>query len=135
MRGEIIPVIDLAQRLGYRRPSPADLRPPQTRPQPSDSGNFSERNGDGHSEQKFSIYAIDTKLLICNCQGCQVGMIINGLQETITINPDKHRHNVVQQKGLPNFVDGLYMEDKGLVQVVYIKKILSSEELELLQNS
>ncbi|ETR73998.1 MAG: Chemotaxis protein cheW [Candidatus Magnetoglobus multicellularis str. Araruama] len=115
LRGSIIPVIDLSQRLGFERPSP----PPQVL----------------ENDLQQSDYQNNTRMLIVTVNQLRVGMIIDGLQKVVTLSSDDHHEPVVNKAALPEYVDGVFVQGTGMIQMIHIKQAISSEELSVLRNT
>lgn len=115
LRGTMVPVIDLSARLNYVRPTP----PPRI----------------NKNENELSPYQEDTRILIVNINDISIGMIIDGIRKVIEIKQESQHKSVVNSNALPDYVNGISIQDKGIIQIVHLKKAISSEELSVLRNT
>ncbi|MBF0452561.1 MAG: chemotaxis protein CheW [Candidatus Magnetomorum sp.] len=115
LRGTMIPVIDLSKRLGFIRPS----APPQLL----------------ENEEVPSSFQKDTRLVIVTINHLRIGMIIDGLQKVMSLASDMHHESVVNNEALPDYIDGMFVQEAGIVQMIHIKHAVSSEELTILRNT
>jgi purine-binding chemotaxis protein CheW len=115
LRGTMLPVIDLSQRLGFVRSSP----PPQVL----------------KNESAPSAYQKDTRLLIVTVNDLRIGMIIDGLQKVVSLSSEDHHEPVVNKDVLPEYVDGVFIQGTGIVQMIHVKQAISIEELSVLRNT
>jgi len=115
LRGLMVPVIDLSKRLGYVR----NLPPPRI----------------NESEETLSHFQNNTRMLIITINELQIGMIIDGIKNVIDIKKESQHQSVVTDNALPDYVNGISIQDQGIIQIVHLKKVLTSEELSVLRNT
>lgn len=112
LRGQLLPVVDLSERLGYMRPEP----PP---PLSAD-------------ESPLSSYRADTRLLLIPVDQKKVLMIIDGLEGIHHISSPERQDD--KESGTGEMDAMLIMDDGSTVQRIRTQRILSAAELEELQS-
>lgn len=105
LRGQLLPVLDLSQRLDYQRPEP----PPSIRAE----------------ESPLTSYRGDTRLLVITLDDKKVLLIIDGLEGIHHIT-DQNRQTA-EDSGMESI---RIMDDGSTVQLVRTSRILSANELE-----
>lgn len=111
LRGRLLPVVDLSQRLGYLRPEP---------PPPISA-----------EESPLTSYRNDTRLLMITIDEKKVLMIIDGLEDIRHIAaPD---HQAAEESGAGGMESMRIMDDGSTVQMIRARQVLSANELEELQ--
>jgi purine-binding chemotaxis protein CheW len=106
LRGAILPVLDLAERLG----APASSASPQGGP---DAGSGWRR---GHRILRFSG------------AGLALGAIVEAVGGIRTLTPGDRRPAVLSAEGTPRFLGDLWLVDGHLTQELSLAHLLSPEE-------
>ena len=112
-RGQLIPVIDMLERLGIPRP-PA---PPQL-------------NEDDDVE---SQYQVGTRLLLTSNSEARYAVIMDGWRGIREFADDSYRSGVITDNAKAPFINGLNLTDGKMLQRILLHKILYPEELQSLQ--
>lgn len=102
-RGAMVPVIDLAKRIGLQR----DSYPPRTR-----------------------IVLVNLKLT--NHNPLSVGLIIDQVHDIHSFDESDHKEGVLNQEKTP-FLQGVLVNGESMIQILIPEKMLTPEEQALLQ--
>jgi len=113
--GAFLPVIDLSNRLGFQRPKP---------PPPLNS-----------NEPELTPYTKETRIIIVQCKDLKIGMIVDNIKEILEVGHDDIRENVLMEDARPDYIDGIIINKKELVQIVHVKQIIDEEELAMIRNT
>ncbi len=112
LRGEPLPVLDLTHRLGLERLPP---------PIPAVDGS------------PFSPYPENTRLLVTNAEGRRFAAILDGWENLLNVSREQIEGGVVRAEKIPDWIDGIALEEAGMVQLIRIRQALTPKELDLLQ--
>ena len=104
LRGTPLPVMDLTQRLGFKR----------------------SRVSDAHG---LSVYPVTARLLVTSADKKPFAAILDGWQGVGELSKASVEPNVIQDRNLPDYVDGLCLDGGEIIQMIRIRKALSVEEL------
>ncbi len=113
LRGALIPVIDIQERLGRLRTAP---------PPPLSA-----------SEPVLSPYPRGTRLLLVTVEGMRYGVIMDRWQGIRDLEEGSHREGVLKGEAKSSFIYGLQLLQEGMVQRVVLRQLLRSDELALLR--
>ena len=115
LRGELVPVIDLVERLGQMRVPP---------PPPISS-----------REQAQSPYPKGTRLLLTESgDGFRYAVIMDGWKGIHSFEEESYREGVLTRDGKLPWINGINLGESGMVQRILLRSLLRDEERALLQN-
>ncbi len=113
LRGDLLPVVDLARRLGFERDTP---------PAAADGSPLAPyRNG--------------TRLLVVSAGACRFAVIVDEIDGIHTIVPEQFRTRVMDGNDVPRFFGDVGVGDGGMVQLIRLREILGPEEFGLLRTA
>ena len=107
LRGALIPVIDMLERLG----------PPL-----------------GLQESPQSPYPAGTRLLLTADGDFRFAVIMDGWQGIRELDEQSYREGILTELGKSPFINGINIGDEGMIQRVLLRKLLHDEERSLLLN-
>jgi purine-binding chemotaxis protein CheW len=114
LRNEMVPVVDLSRRLGFRRPDP---------PPPVQAG-----------EDARVPYRRNTRMLITTVDAVRIALIVDGTEEIRSYRQEDVRTSVFRDDAHPGFLDRLTVRENRVIQLVQIRNVLSDHELALLKS-
>ena len=113
LRGELVPVVDVVERLGQFRAA----APPRI----------------SADEAPQSPYPRGTRLLLTRDEtGFRYAVIMDGWQGIRELEQESYREGVLGSEGKPPWINGLNIEEGGMVQRILIRQLLYAEERKLL---
>ncbi|MBT3309480.1 MAG: hypothetical protein HN382_08175 [Gammaproteobacteria bacterium] len=114
LRGALIPVIDMLERLGqHRMQAPPPL---------------------GLQESPQSPYPAGTRLLLTADGDFRFAVIMDGWQGIRELDEQSYREGILTELGKSPFINGINIGDEGMIQRVLLRKLLHDEERSLLLN-
>ena len=114
LRGELVPVIDIMERLGHFR----DVPPPPL----------------SATEDQQTAYPKGTRLLMTSSEGFRFGVIMDGWQGIREFDDESYRDSILASEGKSPWVNGVNIGDEGMIQRILLRKLLHQEERVLLQS-
>lgn len=112
LRGILIPVIDILERLGLHRAAP----PPQL----------------SAVESPQTAYPQGTRLLLTSNGDFRFAVIMDGWQGIREFDDQSYRDGILTEQGKSPFINGMNIGDEGMIQRVLLKQLLHDEERALL---
>lgn len=119
LRGVLVPVVDILERLGKFRPPPPP--PPMTA-----------------SEDAQSAYPIGTRVLIASHAAepgqpiTRFGVIMDHWVDFRQFEDDSYCHSVLQDSATAPFINGANVGENGLIQHILVRHLLHDEERQIL---
>jgi len=113
LRNEMLPVVDLSQRLGYHRPEP----PPPVNPR----------------EERLLPYRRDTRMLVTTAAGLRMALIVDGMEEILSYPEEALRPGLLRDGAQGACLDRLAVHGGKVVQLVRLRNALSEAERALLR--
>lgn len=114
LRGDLVPVIDVLERLGQFRAEP---------PPPLSA-----------AESPQTPYPKGTRLLMTTDEsGFRYAVIMDGWQGIRQFDEESYRDGVLTSDGKSPWINGLNVGEEGMIQRVLIRQLLHDEERRLLQ--
>ncbi|MBT3197181.1 MAG: chemotaxis protein CheW [Gammaproteobacteria bacterium] len=113
LRGALVPVVDIQERLGHFRPSP----PPQI----------------SATEAVQSSYPKGTRLLLTGRETFRYGVVMDGWQGIRQFDEQSYRDGILTTESKSPFINGMNLADEGMIQRILLRRLLQDVELEMLQ--
>jgi len=127
LRGEILPVIDLVERLGADWPFPPSIAPPVTQ---AEANHLASREANEQTK-----YTNKSRLLIVQQLQYRYAVILNGVEEIIDFADANACKNVTIEGVQAEYLQGMVLENNDIIHMIYINKILSEAELSQLNTA
>ncbi len=112
LRGNLLPVVDLARRLGFERDAPPE-----------------DVTADGGGA---APYRSGTRLLVVTADDRRYAVIVDGIEGIETLTADQLRPRMMDASETLSFLGDVGLGENGMIQLIRIRQILGPEEFGLL---
>ncbi len=109
LRGKVLPVVDMVEKLGGRRATPP---PPVT-----------------NAEPVLTHFTKNTRLVVTMQQGHSLAVIVDGVAGIETFDHSDIHENIITEDAHPAHLKGMIMFEGKMIQIIAIDQLLSEVEL------
>jgi len=78
-------------------------------------------------------YPDDTRILVVSLKDCRIGVITEGWRQLMNIEDHDLHQGVINDDGVPDWVNGIGIGSEGMLQMIRLKQILNTQEQQLIR--